>query len=239
MKKFFWSVVRFVLALLFLFLTVGAGWVVAALPMRLNAATIIWPFAAAFVAGALFFVFIARMQVLYVFGHELTHLFTAKLFFRETGEVNVGSSGGSVSIQKPNIWITLAPYFVPFYTLCWIACYAAFRLAYGPPTDTVSRLLFAGIGLTYAYHVVMTAHSLVREQSDLRSNGYFLSLALVIFFNVLFLAVCLISLGGHWGKGVELFQDKLGLELSGVTAAGEWLYDAAQTAVNWVKDTLF
>lgn len=239
MKKILWAVVRSVLGITLLFLTVAVGWMMFSLPLHLPANAVVWPFAVAFGAGAAIFLLVTRMQVLYVFGHELTHWFAAKLFFRETGEVNVGSSGGSVAVQKPNIWITLAPYFVPFYTLLWLGCFAIFRLAYGRTTDTVTQLLFAGIGLTYAYHVVMTLHSLIREQSDLRSNGYFLSLSLVVFANVLFLAVCLVSLGGQWHRSLELIQQKLGLELGGVTTAGEWLYDAGQTAVNWFKDTLF
>ena len=51
---------------------------------------------------------------LYVFGHELTHWLTARLFRRRTGAFHVGGDRGYVMVERPNVWITLAPYFVPF-----------------------------------------------------------------------------------------------------------------------------
>ena len=237
--KFLWTVCQFVLGLVLLFLTVGIGWMLCAFPVKFPAETILWPFAISFAVGTAFFLFISRMQVMYVFGHELTHWFTAKLFLRETGPLNVGSDGGSVAIQKPNIWITLAPYFVPFYTLLWLAYYAIFRFAYGPPNAMALRVLWCGIGLSYAYHVIMTLHSLIREQSDLRTNGYFFSLSLILLVNTIVIAVAIISLGGNWESAFELLTKKLGLELSGLTAICEKVYEGIQTAVNWIRDTLF
>ncbi len=239
MMKFLWTLFQFVLGLVLLFLTVGIGWMLCAFPVKFPAATILWPFAISFAAGACFFLFISRIQLLYVFGHELTHWFTAKLFLRETGPLNVGSEGGSVAIQKPNIWITLAPYFVPFYTLLWLACYAVFRFAYGPPNDMALRVLWCGIGLSYAYHVIMTLYSLIREQSDLRTNGYFFSLALILFVNSVVIAMTIISLGGNWDSAFELLKKKLDMEFSGITTVCEKTYEGIQTAVNWIRDTLF
>ena len=53
----------------------------------------------------------------YVLGHELTHALWGLLFGARVSKLRVGTSGGSVTLSKSNVWITLAPYFFPFYTV--------------------------------------------------------------------------------------------------------------------------
>lgn len=218
------------------FLTVGVLWTLVLMPVQLDKPSIVWPFLVGFGVGVVFFILVSRVQVMYVFGHELTHWVVAKLFMRDTGEMKVSTSGGSVAIQQPNIWITLAPYFVPLYTLLWLLAYAIFRYGYGqPPPLQMLRIFYGGIGLTYAFHVVMTYYSLQREQTDLRQHGYLLSLSLVLCFNAIVLACGMLTVSGQWTDASNTLQHRLGVEWNGVAAAYAWFYSLLADLGDWVR----
>lgn len=227
MPKILLALLRATLALILLFLTAGLIWTLVVLPLHVDASTVGWPALLGFLAGVIFFTLVSRVLVVYVFGHELTHWFAAKFFLRETGDLQVGTKGGSVAVAKPNIWITLAPYFVPFYTLIWIGIYGLYRFAYGQaPPAAVLRVAYGGIGFTYAFHVVLTIYSLTREQADLRAHGPFLSLSLILFFNTLILAAGLLTVSNAWGRGVEAFLRHLGFEYQALLRIAQWLWEA-------------
>ncbi|MFA4943566.1 MAG: hypothetical protein WC789_02560 [Lentisphaeria bacterium] len=238
MKKWLVNFLRTLAGLLLLFLTAGLLWTLAALPKPYSLENQLLPFLLSFAAGGVWFTFVSRLQVFYVFGHELTHWFAAKLFLRHTGDLKVSTKGGSVAVQNPNLWITLAPYFVPFYTLAWLLVYAIFRFAYGPPTALVQKLLFAGCGLTFAFHAVLTVQSLLQEQADLKAHGRFPSLALILFFNTLFVSAGMLTVGGQWRAGADLYVNRLGLEWRGVAGAVEWLYEAGLATAGWLQGWL-
>ncbi len=240
MKKWLVQLMRAAMGLVLLFLTAGLVWTMAALHLyqKLPWETMAFPAVGGFLGGLLFFTLVSRVLVVYVFGHELTHWFAAKLFLRETGDVTIGSKGGSVAVQKPNIWITLAPYFIPFYTLLWVLVYGIFRFGYGEPNSLVLKILYSGIGFTYAFHVVLTVHSLLREQADLKANGGFLSTSLILFFNVLLLAVGLLTATGQWRHGADQFVNKLGLEYRGVAGAVEWTWEKVMSLAAWIQSLI-
>jgi len=74
-----------------------------------------------FLAGIIVYVpvhlFIARFDYMYVLAHETVHALFAWLFGAKIKAFKVSSKGGSVSSTKSNFIITLAPYFIPFYTV--------------------------------------------------------------------------------------------------------------------------
>jgi hypothetical protein len=234
-KKFFVGLLRFLLAVVLLFFTAALLWTLVSLPVKLNFENVLLPALIGFLGGLAFFILVSRLLVLYVFGHELTHWFAAKFFLRETGDMKVGSTGGSVAVQKPNIWITLAPYFIPFYTLVWLGVYGIFRFGYGPPNNVVLRILYSGIGLTYAFHVVLTVHSLLREQSDLKQHGRVLSLILILFCNTLLLLAGLLTVTHQWPEGMRGLSRRVGLEWDGVASGAMWLLNRAADGVDWVR----
>ncbi len=133
---------------------------------------------------------------LYVLGHELTHWLTAKAFRRQTGKLRIGKAEGSVSVLHPNIWIMLAPYFFPFYTVIWILIIKVIEIWYDGFALLVA--LYLGIGLTYAYHIFMTMLALSKEQTDLKMYGYSFSLCLIILINF-FIVYC----------GLSFFSDNM------------------------------
>ncbi len=145
---------------------------------------------------AVFAIISSPFMRLYVLGHELTHWLTAKAFRRQTGKLRIGKVEGSVSVQHPNIWIILAPYFFPFYTVIWIVVVKIIQIWY----DGLGLLivLYLGIGLTYAYHIFMTMLALSKEQTDLKMYGYSFSLCLIILINF-FIVYC----------GLSFFSDNM------------------------------
>jgi len=80
-----------------------------------------WLHVSATVAGiaiwALVWIFLPRMTRTYVLGHELTHAFWTLLFGGRASDLRVTERGGSVRVTKSNVWVTLAPYFFPFYAI--------------------------------------------------------------------------------------------------------------------------
>lgn len=173
--------------------------------------------AAGLVLGLLFFALIpqCRFLNLYVFGHELTHWIVAKLMFKETGglgTIKISSKGGCVMVYEPNFVITLAPYFVPFYTLIlalisWLANLFAADLI--PQLNIVLICNFL-LGISYAYHIVMTFIAISIGQKDLRDAGAMFSLAFIVFCNLFFVFLTLFIMNNFvleywkilWHEGV-------------------------------------
>ena len=238
MKDFLLAIVRFIVGLALLFIAAALVWTLCVLPLgNVSRENVAWPALIGFGCGVLFFTLVSRILVLYVFGHELTHWFAAKLFLRDTGDVEVGSSGGSVAIQKPNLWITLAPYFVPFYTLVWIGIFGIYRFAYGyPPPAMALKIVYAGIGITYAFHVTLTVYSLLREQTDLRHHGQFMSLALILCVNILVLTAGLLTVSHRWTQGSQFFVKRVGLEWQGVANASHWVAEQSTALFAWGRN---
>lgn len=194
---------RLAVALGLLYLTCALAWAMTDLPIRLDRAGAVWPVALGFCGGTLLFTFVVRLSLVYVFAHELTHWFAAKLFRRRTADLRIGPDGGSIGVERPNVWIVLAPYFVPVYTLVWVGFYGAYCFYLRPdiPGPAAMRVVFGGVGITYSFHVVSTVHALRRGQSDLRVHGAPVSLALVLFCNVLLVYLGLVAAAQQWLAG--------------------------------------
>ena len=64
---------------------------------------------------------------IYVLGHELTHALWGLAFGAKVSNLKVRSTGGSVTLTKSNVWITLAPYFFPFWTMIVVLLALAVR----------------------------------------------------------------------------------------------------------------
>ena len=143
-----------------------------------------------FAAGLLLFTFISRFTKFYIFGHELAHWIFAKLFMRETQNFSVGKDGGAVQVKDPNIWISLAPYFYPTFTILWVPTWFAFK--YFEKDFKYSPHIFFGIlAFTWSYHFVLTLYALKFEQSDLKRYGKPISFALIMFINLFIIFIFL------------------------------------------------
>ena len=126
----------------------------------------------------------------YVMAHELTHALWALLFGARIRKMKVTAKGGSVSLSKTNLLITLAPYFFPFYTvlvllLRWlVGCFVQ-------PVPLPYVWLFL-VGLTWGFHLCFTVQSLLTRQPDILEYGRILSHAVIYIFNLLGILLWLI-----------------------------------------------
>ena len=136
-----------------------------------------------FCCGLVLFSLISPFMRMYIIGHELTHWFIAKIFKRKTGKLRFGPTNGSVKIQRPNVWIVLAPYFFPFYMVVWTLVISLIQI--WVTTRWLIVILYCGIGITYSYHLVMTVLALSKGQSDLKIYGQSFSLCLILLINFL------------------------------------------------------
>lgn len=127
----------------------------------------------------------------YVFGHEFTHALAAFLCGYKVHQISIKKESGFVKMDKTNAWVVLAPYFVPFYTLCFAFVYLISGLfvdlkPYSP------YMLFA-VGFLTAFHLIQTFHTLWEtDQPDLKlAGGKIFSLVTILLVNVVVLACVL------------------------------------------------
>lgn len=183
--------VRFVLALLLLPLAAALVWNFFLLVVGLgkSVSTSVVPFWVGLGGYFIFQTVFTRPVRTYVFGHELTHAIVGLLSGARLKSFKVSASGGSVVLTKTNVWIALAPYFIPIYTLILIALYwgAGRFWALGPYH---SYFLFAA-GFSLSFHFGLTHFALAQGQSDLKRYGVFFSGVLIVLINCLAVAMLL------------------------------------------------
>jgi hypothetical protein len=174
---------------------------------------------------------LGRGRRLYVAAHELTHALAAFLTGVRVRKISVRKNSGYVLLDSTNAFISLAPYFIPFYTLAVSAAFwtAGIFWAVAP-----YRPWFLGAaGFTLAFHLLHTADILSGPvQSDLRkAGGPVFSLPLLVLLNCLGLAAALrllfpglLSLRGWWAG---LLQAQ-GAAYGAVAGAALYLFNTAK-----------
>ena len=125
---------------------------------------------------------------LYVLGHELTHAVWGLAFGAKVSKLKVGESGGSVSLSKSNVWITLAPYFFPFWTMVVAAAALAVRgvMHFTDPGGSLPAVwawVFA-VGFTWCFHACFTIRSLMQRQPDVQEYGRVFSWTFILVCNI-------------------------------------------------------
>ena len=124
---------------------------------------------------------------MYVLGHELTHALWGVAFGAKVSNLKVRSTGGSVTLTKSNVWITLAPYFFPFWTMIVVLLALAVRgiiyLANPETPFPVPWLWMFAVGFTWCFHACFTIRSLMQTQSDVQEYGRVFSWTLILACN--------------------------------------------------------
>jgi hypothetical protein len=161
----------------------------ATVAQRLWAAEEFWFFALGAVLWLIAFLGLPRPLILYVFGHELTHALWVWLMGGRVSKFRVGRDGGHIITDRTNFWIALAPYFFPLYSILAIASYGALSLLIN--VQPYGRLLYALIGITWAFHFTFTCWMIPKNQSDLIDHGTFFSLVVIYLMNLTLLTVML------------------------------------------------
>jgi hypothetical protein len=159
-----------------------------------GAADTVW---VAFGAGAacwvVIFLMLPKPIWIYVLGHEATHAIWTWMFGGKVKRFKVSSKGGHVITDKTNFVIALAPYFFPFYAVILITLFALGNAIFGlRPYFVWFHLLLGG---AYCFHVTLTCYILKTRQSDVTSQGYIFSLAIIALgnFSVLLFGIPLLT----------------------------------------------
>ena len=142
-----------------------------------------------------------RPVTMYVYGHEMSHLLTAKAFGGEIFDWKATATGGYVETNKSNTWITLAPYLVPFYTCIVMILFGLTGLLVDMQQSIpvwrikiVPALVFYYlVGFTWWFHATYTFKTIRIQQGDLTRNGEFFSMMLIFLFNVALLMLMLLA----------------------------------------------
>ncbi len=135
----------------------------------------------------IFHILVFKPERIYIFGHEMMHAIATILSGGKVSSFNVSKSGGSIRANKSNVFISLAPYLFPFYTILASIIYfisVHFRkdfLGFSKP------FLFI-VGFTLMFHIVLTVDFLKIKQTDLLGTGYIFSIELIFFANLLIIA---------------------------------------------------
>lgn len=164
---------------------------------------------AAFLIGAVAFVpvwYVMRRLVpgtvgyLTTLEHELTHILVGLLFLKRPLSLRVTARrGGAVVLTGSNLWITLAPYFLPTVTLPLIG----FELLV---SGSGERALLTASGASVAYHLLSTWSEIGVVQQDFRDAGLWQSLWLLPVANVVTYGAVLAFVGGELA-GVKGFWE--------------------------------
>lgn len=110
--------------------------------------------------------------------HELTHVLVGLLFFKRPLSIRVTArSGGEVVLTGSNLWITLAPYYLPTLALLALPIAAVAGGEHRP-------ILVATLGSAVSYHLLSTWSELEIIQTDLRKAGLLQSLWLIPVANL-------------------------------------------------------
>lgn len=192
----------------------------ATLAHRLWAGEEFWFFSLGVVLWLIAFFGLPRPMLIYVFGHELTHAVWVWLMGGRVSRFRVGREGGHIVTDRNNFWIALAPYFFPIYSILAIALYGGTSLFVN--VQPYGRLLYATIGVTWAFHFTFTCWMIGKSQSDLSDHGTFFSLAVIYLMNLLLLSVMLVLASRQITFGE--FGDDL---LRNVANFASWLAHAA------------
>jgi hypothetical protein len=117
----------------------------------------------------------------YILGHELSHAVVGILSGAKIKKISVKKKSGSVVLTKNSIWIGLAPYLFPIYTLAITVVYI-FLNRFIDIRKFYEYFIFI-IGFSIAFHITLTVHTLLIKQSDLKSYGIFSSYVLILAVN--------------------------------------------------------
>lgn len=125
---------------------------------------------------------LVKPQYLYTLGHEVTHALTTWLCGGRVTSFRVSKEGGAVKTTKNNFFISLSPYFIPFYTVIISFIYFLVSLTY--ELSYLANYFIFLIGFTLAFHIISTVEVMRLEQPDILKTGYLFSITLIYIANV-------------------------------------------------------
>ncbi len=134
-------------------------------------------------AYAILHIFFHKPIMSYVFAHEFTHALWASLFGGSLKAFRASRFGGHVVVTRSNMWVAIAPYFFPFYTFLVLSFWGFLDVVGIRDKSFVSICFMTGLSL--AFHMAFTGHSLIKKQRDFKKGGWLLSVVLILIFNII------------------------------------------------------
>ena len=177
-----------IIAILLLPVCVGAISALWLVLRKSGEADTIW---VAFLSGAAcwqtVYMLLPKPMLIYVFGHELTHVLWTWLMGGKVKKFKASSSGGHVVVNKSNFAIALAPYFFPLYAILVVLVFLAGHWFWNWHHYLVWFHLL--LGAAYSFHVTLNWHILKHSQTDISDQGYLFSAVVIFLGNVTVLLV--------------------------------------------------
>ena len=136
------------------------------------------------------FYFIPKPIRIYVLGHELTHALWAITMGKKVLKIKVTKKGGHVEVSKSNFWISLSPYFFPFYTFVWIIISLIIYYFFNNLFN--EKIFYLFIGLTWMFHFLFMIEAMKIRQTDITQHGIIFSYLIIYFMNILFISLGLV-----------------------------------------------
>ena len=150
----------------------------------------VWGLLIGFALWLILFFSLPKPMVTYVFAHELTHALWAWIMGARVSRLKVSARGGSVTLDKTNFVIALAPYFFPLYTILVIIGFYALALFFD--LHTYEPFWLGLIGLTWCFHLTFTIRTLLQHQPDIHQHGRVFSYSIIYLANVLGVALWIV-----------------------------------------------
>lgn len=138
-------------------------------------------------------VMVIKPMKLYLFGHELMHAVATWLSGGQVKAFKVSAGGGNVAGTKSNLFIAIAPYLVPVYSV--VAALAYVVAGWFWDVQPYATWFYGVLGSTLAFHWAFTGEFVKIRQPDLVESGRLLSLVLIYWVNLstVALAVALVT----------------------------------------------
>jgi len=133
-----------------------------------------------------------KPMMLYVIGHEFIHMISTYICGGKVKKVKIGTSYGSVNVNKVNTFIALSPYFVPLYTIIVTLLWAI--LKYIIKINLSIEILSFFIGFTIMFHLLLTIYAIYIGQQDFKISGWLFSIIIIFIINCLILIFLFILL---------------------------------------------
>lgn len=119
---------------------------------------------------------------IYILGHELMHALATWISGGKVSSFKVSSQGGKVTTNKSNIFIALAPYFFPLYTI--VVALIFFGMRFIAEASLPYSVFFFLVGFTFSFHIILTIDFLKIKQTDFLHSGYLFSVCLIYIVNI-------------------------------------------------------
>ncbi len=124
--------------------------------------------------------------------HEITHAIMAMVFRKKIRALKARRAvGGSVIVDGGNIWIALAPYFLPLPALLVAMFTPLLQQHYLP-------YLHGMVGFLMGFHVFPLLNEFHLSQPDIQQTGVIVSILMTMAGNLFFFGIIVSLLSGEW-----------------------------------------